>query len=485
MQAQENTVTITGHCDRVYAFRADFKKYVSAKLTPPSHPSVASQTAAVGSYPQPQHTDTAYSNIASGTPDDHLQETPAGGMESDSLSALSPGSETRQVFSNLSPDALALLEKNSEEEMLGVRYNTKAGSVQIEGQSKSELEDRISRFQSAYQSILTPRRLKAEPVPVSPALGDAQVTSIVASFNDKYNQCVFVYHEGPPRMIKVVSVSSRQFDQAKKLLMEALNSPPIATPTSFSTLEVISIPNGRKLTLKKANIVRENVDVIVNAANERLQHGGGVAGALNGASYGALQRYSDAYVHQKGSVSVGDVAVTHGGGALKCKVVIHAVGPTNAYAPPECKRLIARVISESLTKAEKHNFLSIAIPAISSGIFGVNKDLVASCVIDSIISHKFSKAAPVLSDIRIVIIDEATYSCFAWHFNQRKAQLLGQVAPKQPESQSAGVGTLINIEPEIPSQPPVPANQNSKLNILDSPPAYEGRSVFITQYPCM
>ena len=324
--------------------------------------------------------------------------------------------------------------------MLGVSYYTKAGRVQIEGQSKSELEDRISWFQSAYQSILTPRRLKAEPVSVPPALDDAQVTSIVASFNDKSNQCVFVYHEGPPRMIKVVSVNSCQFNQAKKLLMEALSCPPTTAPASFPTLEVISFANGRRLTLKKADIVHENVDVIVTATNESLQHGGGVGDALDRASHGSMQRYSDAYVNRNGLVPVGDVAVTHSGGALKCKVVFHAVGPTSAYAPSECKRLIARVINESLTKAEKHNFTSIAIPAICSGLFGVSKELVASCVIDSIISHKFSKAVPVLSDIRIVIIDEATYSCFARHFDKRKAQLLRQlqVAPKQPPEPPSG-----------------------------------------------
>ena len=476
MQAQGNTITITGHCDRVYAFRVDFSKYVNAKLIPLSNPSVATPTEAVGSYPQTQPTETTYPSMASGTSDGHLQETQAGGgIESDTLSKLSTVSETRQVFSNLSPDALALLEKNSEEEMLGVSYYTKAGRVQIEGQSKSELEDRISRFQSAYQSILTPRRLKAEPVPVPPALDDAQVTLMVASFNSKYTQCVFVYHEGPPRMIKVVSVSSRQFDQAKKLLMEALSCSPTSAPASFPTLEVISFANGRRLTLKKANIVHENVDVIVNAANERLQHWGGVAGALNKASHGVLQRYSDSYVQQKGLTPVGCVAVTHGGDGLKCKLVIHAVGPDSTYSPPECKRLIAQAINESLTKAEKRNFTSMAIPAISSGIFGVSKDLVASCVIDTIISHKFSKAVPVLSDIRIVIIDEATYSCFAWHFNQRKAQLLGQVAPKQPpESQSAGVDNLVDIEPEVPSQPPGPVGQSSKL---DPAPPIDGKYV--------
>ena len=452
------------------AFRADLDGYVKEKLASPPDPNIQSivdQTG--GSYPQSQPTNVS---VVSGTSDGFFQETHASTAESNELST---DMETKQVFSNLSPDALALLEKNSEEEMPGVQYNTKAGMVQIEGQSKSELEDRISRFQSAYQSILTPRRLKAEPVQVPPTLNEAQVTAMVASFNEKYTQCVFIYCEGPPRVVRVVSISSRQFDQAKKLLIDAFYKP----PTSFSNLEVISLPNDRKLTLKKADIVQENVDVIVNAANENLQHGGGVAGALSRASHGALQRYSSAYVNKQGTVPVGRVAVTHGGGALKCKIVIHAVGPDSRFAPPECRRLIAQVINESLTQAEKHNFTSIAIPAISSGIFGVNKHLVATCVIETILSHQFTKPTPTLSDIRIVIIDDTTYNCFAQHFVQKRAQLLGHMAPKQPpESQSPGIGKLIDIDPEVSSQPPIPANQNN-INILDQPPPLEGQYLLL------
>ena len=206
-----------------------------------------------------------------------------------------------------------------------------------------------------------------------------------------------------------------------------------------NTILDIRFPNGRRLTLKKADIALETVDVIVNAADERLKHLGGVSGALNSVSKGFLQQHSDAYVQEKGIIPVGDVAVTHGGGALKCKKVFHAVGPSNTcHSHRECKRLIAQVINESLTKAEKRSFISIAIPAISSGLFGVNRELVASTVIDSIISHKYSKAAPVLSDIRIVIIDEATYSCFARHFHKKKDELLRQVVPKQPPEPPSG-----------------------------------------------
>ena len=391
-----------------------------------------------------------------------------------------PTSDSPHIFSNLSPEVLALLAKIPEGDLPGVLYRPKDGTVNIESRSKEELEDRISRFQTAYQGILGARKLKVEPVEVPPALDDAIAEQITASFNKQYNQCVFIYY-AEPRVVKVVSTSSRQFDQAKKLLVEALASrpdPSVGAKVEFSHKEeVIALPGGRKLTLKKANIVEEEVDVIVNAANSRLQHGGGVAGAINDASRGSVQKYSNAYVSQRGEIPVGQVAVTHAGGALKCKQVVHAVGPDRSHSYRECEHLLTQVINSTLSRVEKANNTSIAIPAISSGIFGVNKELVARCIVDAILSFRFTKALPALSDIRIVIIDKATYSCFARYFVQKRA-LLKQAPMKslEPhESQSAGIGQWghpntsaapVSEPPSLEQNPPHPPPSVS----ADTPP---------------
>jgi len=356
-------------------------------------------------------------------------------------------SDSPHVFSNLSPDILALLAKVPEGDLPGVQYLPKDGMVRFESRSKEELEDHISKFQTAYQGILGARRLKVEPVEVPPALDDEKVAQTVSLFNGQYSHCVFVYYKDP-QVVKVVSTSSRQFDQAKKMLVESLASQPafsVSAKVKFSHREeVIGLPGGRKLTLKKANIVEEKVDIIVNAANGRLQHGGGVAGAINNASHGEVQKYSDRYTSRKGPVPVGQGAWTNAGGALKCKYVFHAVGPDSSHTATECERLLTQVVNLALLRADKANHTSIAIPAISSGIFGVNKDLVARCVIDTILNFRFTKSPPVLSDIRIVIIDSPTYSCFARYFVQKR-ELLKQ-APRKPldpvESQSAGIGQL-------------------------------------------
>ena len=389
-----------------------------------------------------------------------------------------PPSDSPHVFSNLSPEVLALLAKIQDGDLPGVQYHPKEGTVNIESRSKEELEDRISRFQTAYQGILGARKLKVEPVEVPPALDDEKAEQITASFNKQYNQSVFIYY-AEPRVVKVVSISSRQFDQAKKGLVQELASSPdpsVATKMEFSRKEeVIVLPGGRKLTLKRANIVEEEVDVIVNATNSSLQHGDGMAGAINDASYGEVQKYSDRYFNRKGPVPIGQGAWTNAGGTLKCKFVFHAVGPDSSYTRAECEHLLSQVVSVTLLSAEKANQNSIAIPALSSGILGISKELVARCTVDAVVNFRFTKAPPVLSDIRIVIIDKPTYSCFARYFVQKLALL------KEPhESQSAGIGQWgpPNTSAAPVSEPP-PLEQNSAHPLTSMPTAAlpQGQSI--------
>ena len=250
--------------------------------------------------------------------------------------------------------------------------------------------------------------------------------SQIAKFEQMYLYCAFVLDEEKPH-VRIIS-QSRQFEQAKQFFSEALQNPQM-TPALTSTASkavagslVIMLPNERTLTLKKGDIVQEKADILVNASNKHLLHGGGVAGALNAASEGKLQKYCNKYMETKRKwqeLPVGEIAVTHAGGNLKCYHVIHAVGPdSSTHSPSECERLVKVAIHNTLKAAEKHNVTSIALPALSCGIFSVSKDLVACSMIDAITNFNFTKPSPVLSDMRVVIIDEPTHSCFAHHFQQ-------------------------------------------------------------------
>ena len=156
------------------------------------------------------------------------------------------------------------------------------------------------------------------------------------------------------------------------------------------------------------NIVLEQTDAVVNAANTHLWHGGGVAGAIAKAGGQRLLEESRAYVAAYGPVSTGAVGVT-GPGNLPTKHVIHAVGPIYRRSPTEPDELFSAVLN-SLQAAHNRSLSSIAIPAISSGIFGFPKEDCASLMVSAALM--FIERCPTLQTIRFTNFDIATASIF-------------------------------------------------------------------------
>ena len=126
--------------------------------------------------------------------------------------------------------------------------------------------------------------------------------------------------------------------------------------------------NRATLELVQGDITALETDGIVNAANERLAHGGGVAGVISRRGGPTIQRESDAWVRRHGPVSTGSAAITSGGD-LKAHHVIHAVGPVYDGTPRSAE-LLASAVYAALQMADEHGLKSIALPAISTGIFG-------------------------------------------------------------------------------------------------------------------
>ena len=325
----------------------------------------------------------------------------------------------QSVYDNMSPDALSLLEKSPAGQIKGVHYDSRAGRILIDKETPEKENERITLFQNAFQTITAKLKISHVPIPATTSLDT--MSELVEAYNNQYNMCVFTIQEG---CIKIVSNSSRQCDQAVTLL----------TKDMAGKREVIQLPDARTLTLKKANIVTEKVDIIVNPANDRLSHAGGVAAALDKASKRKLQKLCDNHIRQKGPVNVGCIAITAGGGDLKCDKVIHAVGPRFALYQIDAyyEHYLNAVVQEALKGAERYNAESIAFPAISTGIFGVKKELVARCLVNTIVAYKFSKPHPVLSDIRIVIIDDDTYDPFALYCQQKQRELTSTVKLSSP-----------------------------------------------------
>jgi O-acetyl-ADP-ribose deacetylase len=124
----------------------------------------------------------------------------------------------------------------------------------------------------------------------------------------------------------------------------------------------------------RGDLLEEPVDAIVNAANGRLAHGGGVAGILSRAAGPLLQAESDRLVAERGPFPTGSAVVTTAG-KLPFKGVIHAVGPRFGEGDEE-RKLVQALVSAWQCAAERA-WSSVSFPAVSSGIFAVPLDACA------------------------------------------------------------------------------------------------------------
>jgi len=164
------------------------------------------------------------------------------------------------------------------------------------------------------------------------------------------------------------------------------------------------------LQLVQGDLTEERVDVIVNAANTHLQHGGGVAGAISRRGGSQIQTESDAWVRAHGPVPHAQPAYT-GAGKLSCRYVIHAVGPVWGEGE-EDKKLHAAVYG-TLELADQLYQTSVAFPAISTGIFGFPKERAARIMLETIRSYFAGQAGSKVRLVRIVLIDSATLTAFS------------------------------------------------------------------------
>jgi O-acetyl-ADP-ribose deacetylase (regulator of RNase III) len=159
------------------------------------------------------------------------------------------------------------------------------------------------------------------------------------------------------------------------------------------------------IRLVSADLTERDVDAIVNAANSHLQHGGGVAGAIVRKGGRSIQEESD----KIGYVPVGSAAIT-GGGRLKARYVIHAVGPRMGEGDEDNK--LKKAINAVLLLASQKRLKSISVPAVSAGIFGFPKDRCAKILVGETAAFLRSDPATALELVEFCIFDQEAYGFF-------------------------------------------------------------------------
>jgi putative ATPase len=168
-------------------------------------------------------------------------------------------------------------------------------------------------------------------------------------------------------------------------------------------------PSGQRLQIVQGDLTQEEVDVIVNAANAQLKHGGGVAGAISRRGGPQIQAESDEWVRQHGPVTHAEPAYT-GAGSLPCRTVIHAVGPV--WGEGDEDRKLTEAVTGSLHLADRLGLTSIALPAISTGIFGFPKERAAEIILSAIRDYFIQNPGSGLQQVRLTLFDRETVEAF-------------------------------------------------------------------------
>src|ERR1044072_8676532 len=136
-----------------------------------------------------------------------------------------------------------------------------------------------------------------------------------------------------------------------------------------------------QLEVLQADVTKLDVDAIANAANTRLAHGGGVAGAISRAGAPAVQRESD----EKAPIGLGE-AVDTTAGDMPARYVIHAA--TMELGGPTSADIIAKATRSSLAKADDLGCRSLALVAFGTGVGGFPLAEAARLMVDAVRGHQ-------------------------------------------------------------------------------------------------
>lgn len=163
-----------------------------------------------------------------------------------------------------------------------------------------------------------------------------------------------------------------------------------------------------RIEIVEGDITAQQVDAVVNAANSTLLGGGGVDGAIHAAAGPALlaecrevrsRKYLD-------GLPVGE-AVATGAGDLPARWVIHTVGP-NWHRGQQDSQLLANAFRSSLAEAERVGAHSVAFPAVSAGVYGWDRDVVARIALGVAHDHR----GPSVQLIRFVLFGPDAFGAF-------------------------------------------------------------------------
>jgi O-acetyl-ADP-ribose deacetylase (regulator of RNase III) len=176
----------------------------------------------------------------------------------------------------------------------------------------------------------------------------------------------------------------------------------------------------RRIELVQGDLVLEDVDAIVNAANSRLAGGGGVDGAIHRAA-GPELLAACARLHPDGCPT-GSARITPGF-RLRARHVIHAVGPVYRDGKSGERELLASAYRSAIELAASQGLATIAFPAISAGAYGYPPHEAAEVALAA--TARASAAERTIECVRFVLFTERMRSTFESARDRRIAAARG------------------------------------------------------------
>jgi O-acetyl-ADP-ribose deacetylase (regulator of RNase III) len=161
------------------------------------------------------------------------------------------------------------------------------------------------------------------------------------------------------------------------------------------------------IVLARGDITEQDVDAVVNAANESLRPGGGVDGAITRAAGAEALAERERLIGDRGTPPLPTgTAVATTGGDLRARWIIHTVGPIYSGTPDDA-RLLATCHASVLAIADELGLRTVAFPAISTGIYGYPVRQAAPLAIRAVMG-----SGTTVEEVRFVLFDGTTLDAF-------------------------------------------------------------------------
>jgi O-acetyl-ADP-ribose deacetylase len=192
--------------------------------------------------------------------------------------------------------------------------------------------------------------------------------------------------------------------EARRITL-SLSSTALSLSIMDKQLPIRTQINKTIVELYQGDIIQQDTDAIVNAANSSLVVGGGVDRAIHSAAGPQLA----AETSTLGGCEVGHAKIT-GGYDLQAKHIIHAVGPVYILDPISAPDLLASAYRNSLAVATENKLESIAFPAISTGIYGYPLDEAADIALKTV--YDFVATQEQIRLVRFVLFTDSVATAF-------------------------------------------------------------------------